>query len=570
GEVVRSIAAGGPATIDGAWGSACALTVAALAQSLEIQGPGVVICQDDKSADLLADDLDLWLPDRSLRFPAWESDPGERLIYDEIYADRLRTLKHLMSDSSPMLIVTSIASQLQPVPPRAAVEENTRRVCVGDEVDFDQLATWLTQHGFHATSAVELPGEFALRGGILDIFGPEWNAPARLELFGDQIDSIRQFDVSSQRSLQPLRSIDVTILPSGGNDPMRAAGERTPFTAYLPGNSWIAICEPEAVDASARHYLQTHEQVARLMGLTETWQRVGQFGHVHISGLARGEHQASFRLPVESVQRYSGTLDHIRDELQHARGISQALVICPTEAESKRLAEVLAETDLAKAGQLQFASGRLATGFCWLPESMLVLSGPEMFHRTELRRKQRRRLGKRIDTFLELRPGDLVVHLSHGVGRYRGMEVLTRENQVEDHLVIEFAMGTKVYVPATKIDLVQKYVGSGKARPRLAKIGGTGWSRRKKDAELAVSDMAVELLEVQAQRRALPGIAFAADTEWQREFDASFPYDETEDQLYAIDAIKSDMEQPRPMDRLLCGDVGFGKTEMAMRAAFKA
>ncbi len=175
-----------------------------------------------------------------------------------------------------------------------------------------------------------------------------------------------------------------------------------------------------------------------------------------------------------------------------------------------------------------------------------------------------------IDSFLELREGDYVVHLSHGIGRYRGLKLLEKEGQVEEHLVLEFQEQTKVFVPVSKIDLVQKYVGGMKSRPTLAKVGGRSWSKQKEAAEQAVTDLAADMLDLQAARAIRPGIGFVQDTPWQQEFDASFPYRETRDQLAAIAAIKHDMQQPRPMDRLLCGDVGFGKTEVAMRAAFKA
>ncbi len=205
-----------------------------------------------------------------------------------------------------------------------------------------------------------------------------------------------------------------------------------------------------------------------------------------------------------------------------------------------------------------------------MPEGITLLSGNELFHRTDLNRPSRRRLGRVIDSFLELREGDYVVHLSHGIARYRGLKLLAKDQQVEEHLILEFHGETKIYVPVSRIELVQKYVGGSKSRPTLARIGGRSWTRQKEAAEQAVSDLAADMLDLQAARAARPGISFGADTAWQQEFDASFPYQETGDQLTAIAAIKRDMQQPRPMDRLLCGDVGFGKTEMAMRAAFKA
>ena len=241
-----------------------------------------------------------------------------------------------------------------------------------------------------------------------------------------------------------------------------------------------------------------------------------------------------------------------------------------TDAEVERLHELFRDTELAAGQHLHFPRGHLRTGFRLVPERTIVISANELFLRGEVRRVPRRRLGKPIDSFLDLRPGDLVVHLSYGIGRYRGIQLLDRQGKVEEHLQIEFHGGAKLYVPTMKIDLVQKYVGGAKSRPALAKLGGTTWVRQKQAAEAAVQDMAAEMLEMQAQRTSRPGIAFAPDGQWQGEFDASFPYEETPDQVAAIRAIKTDMQQPRPMDRLLCGDVGFGKTEVAMRAAFKA
>ncbi|MCA9160305.1 MAG: transcription-repair coupling factor, partial [Planctomycetales bacterium] len=209
-------------------------------------------------------------------------------------------------------------------------------------------------------------------------------------------------------------------------------------------------------------------------------------------------------------------------------------------------------------------------GFEILPAGMFVLTAGQLLRRSHVRRVTKRSKSKPIDSFLDLKPGDLVVHLSHGIGVYRGTELLEKHGQKFEHLVIEFDGGTKLYVPSSKIELIQRYVGGTKSRPKLAKIGGLSWAKQKKAAESAVQDMAVELLELQARRRSQPGIAFAADSIWQSQFDASFSYVETPDQLTAIEAVKQDMTITRPMDRLICGDVGFGKTEVAMRAAFKA
>ena len=259
-------------------------------------------------------------------------------------------------------------------------------------------------------------------------------------------------------------------------------------------------------------------------------------------------------------------------ELDDAGRGQEVFLICQTEAEVRRLSEVFGVTQLASDGRLHFSLGSLQSGFRLVPDRIVLLSSGELFRRADVQRPAaaRRRLGRAIDSFLDLHEGDLVVHLSHGIARYRGMKLMEKSGQVEEHLELEFQGKTKLYVPVSKIGLVQKYVGGIKSRPMLAKLGGRLWEKQKRRVESAVTDMAVEMLELQAVRASRPGISFRVETEWQHEFDASFPYKETPDQLTSLDAIKRDMLASRPMDRLLCGDVGYGKTEVAMRAAFKA
>ena len=598
GRVIEALTAKSSATIDGAVGSSCALAISALADASP--GPLLVVCSKPAVLETVSDDLRIFQPNDSQQnesdqspdtahseerirtFPAWQNDPGERLVYDEIYGERLRTLKWLMQSSSNVhddpssssgssIILSTIQSLLQPVPPADAVEANTRSVKKGQQLDADDLINWMVSHGFHGTSGVELPGEFARRGGIVDVFAPDWSDPVRIEWFDDQVESLRRFDIASQRSIAVVDSIDMTILPAGGNDAMRAAGQSARITDYLPENTWIVLIQPDQVDNEGSRYLERHEDTDRLHGIGSTMSAIAQFGHVSVWSLATSVAEASCNLATQSVERFSGDISKVRDELESAAEDHEVFLVCQTEAESKRLQEIFAESRLAEEERLHYVEGRLSSGFHLKHESALLLGGNELFRRAQQpRRKGRKRVGKKIDSFLDLREGDLVVHLVHGIGRYRGLKKLKRENQVEDHLTIEFSGKAKVYVPATKIDLVQKYVGASKTRPRLAKIGGLQWQKRRKAAELAVTDMAAELLEVQAQRAARPGIAFLPDTEWQQEFDASFPYEETNDQVLAIDNIKSDMERGTPMDRLLCGDVGFGKTEVSIRAAFKA
>ena len=579
-EAVAALAAGRDATFDGVGGSVCALVAAEMVSRLDVVL--VVVCPRPEEIDEFCDDFSLFssiVPDR---FPAWEVDAGERILRDETYGDRLRTLKRLVDQggvaqeapapsiacarngTAPVrLVVASVQSLLQPVPERERLIAGSWRLRVGQRVEIEALLRQLATCGFHATTAVELPGEFSRRGGIVDLFAPDWDQPVRVELFDDEVESIRRFDVATQRSLETLRAVDVTVL---GAD----SGNRGHLADYLPAGSTVLLVEPERLETEARHFLERADQPQQFHSYRRVMSRIGRFPVAMAAAIAQATSDVVCRLPITTIERFSGEIERVRTELERVGEGYEVFIVCSTEAEVERLSELFRSTRPAAAGRLHFPVGTLREGFRLVHDRIVVISSSELFRRGELRRLPRRRIGKAIDSFLELREGDLVVHLSHGIGRYRGLELLEKDGRVEEHLTVEFHGGTKIYVPSSKIGLVQKYVGASRARPSLAKIGGKTWVRQKQAAEQAVTDLAAEMLEIQAERRARPGIAFAVDSDWQREFDASFPYRETPDQWVTMEAIKADMEAARPMDRLLCGDVGFGKTEVAMRAAFKA
>jgi transcription-repair coupling factor (superfamily II helicase) len=561
-EVVASLQAGHGATLDGVWGSSCALVAAALADA----SPAtlVVVCPHQADVDTFRDDLSLFTTRRSESFPAWELSASDRQLHDELFGDRLRLLKSLTRGSEmPRLVVASIQSLLQPVPARQTLVEHTRRLQVGDPLEIEPFLKWLVENGFQNTTAVALPGEFSRRGGIVDIFAPDWFDPVRIELFGDEIESIRSFEISTQRSLGTLEAADVTVL-----DPSVEAREH--FCNYLPERSWFLLVEPNELQEEGKRHLHRVERPQDYFNVNATLKQIFRFPSVTAEAVSSGSLETTCHLKIESVERFSGDLTKVRHELDTAAIGQDVFIVCQNQAECKRLEEVFQQSQLAAEGRLHFPIGQLHAGFRLVPDRVVLVSGGELFHRSDLARPSKRRLGRVIDSFLELREGDYVVHVAHGIGRYRGLRLLENVDQADEHLEIEFHGGTKIYVPSSRIELVQKYVGGQKTRPMLAKLGGKSWARQKALAERAVMDLASDMLEVQAARAAHSGITFPADTEWQKEFDAAFPYRETPDQLSAIAAAKSDMCQPRPMDRLICGDVGYGKTEVAMRAAFKA
>lgn len=560
--VAEALATGKNALLDGVCGSSCALGAVGVFQAARGQTMLVVV-SDPKLLDAMANDVEVFTDAKVEIFPALDATSGRSALMDDAYGERLRILKQLARGDMPPFIVTCIQALQQPVPSVQEVADQTRVLRTGQTVDVDDLSEWLVKHEYHHTSAVELPGEFSVRGGIVDIYATDWHDPVRVEMFGDEVESLRRFDCGSQRSLMTLEEIEVTVLT-------KQRARESHLAEYLTGSGCVVLQQPDDIDVEGKHYLERISETDRHHGVSAVMQSLNAFPKLSTYLLAAGAEDTMARMPVESVERFSGDVAQIRDLLDTIADGQETHVVCQTDAEAERLTEIFSSTKLAAARKLHFPIGFLRAGFRLPRENTLVLSGAEMFGRADARRATRKRSGKAIDSFMDLREGDLVVHLGHGIGRYRGLKLLQKEDQKEEHLEIEFHGGTKIYVPASRIELVQKYVGGRKALPRLAKIGGKQWEKHREAAATAATDLAAEMLDLQAEREAAGGIAFGNDTDWQREFDAAFPFHETPDQLTAIDAIKRDLIDKQAMDRLLCGDVGFGKTEMAMRAAFKA
>jgi transcription-repair coupling factor (superfamily II helicase) len=588
--LVAALKNGHAATVDGAWNSSAALVTAAL--GLHAPSTLLVVLAHPRDTDFWAHDLHSFAGIAPALFPAWDQWPLRDTVIDDVAGQRLRMLKQLEGDTPPRFLITTFPALLQPVPDRAQLAQHRRRLRRGESVDLEGLARWLVEHSFQRREAVELPGEFSRRGGILDVFSPDAEAPYRFEFFGDEIESIRQFAPGTQRSLSEVQAAEITASAEA------RSADTGHLCDYLPAGAWTALVEPDELREQGKHFF---ERVADIRGLfypQKVFQRLLESPSIHVSALPTSSVEATCHLRAESVERFSGEIGKLRDELDSATVGDTVLIACHNEAERKRLGEVLSAGQLAQSERLRLVVGRVHAGFRllvparilpspplrgrgvggegegegrWEQHGIVVLGDHELFHREDIRTVQpRRRLEARaIDSFLELEDNDLVVHVSHGIARYRGMQVLEKNGQAEEHLILEFREGTRVYVPVSKIDLVQKYVGGAKTDPELSKLGGAGWQHKKQRVEAAVLDLASEMVELQALRESQPGIAYPPDTEWQAEFEAAFPYEETADQLTTLTEIKQDMHRSRPMDRLICGDVGYGKTELAIRAAFK-
>src|SRR5262245_1182077 len=585
--LVEALRAGRSGTIDGAWGSSAALAAATLGTG----APATLLVVLAHPHDLKgwADELRCFRGARPAIFPSDEADPGQRL----------KLLQRLRSDDAPSMVLAPIAALLQPVPEPGELAKRGRRLKVGQSVDLEELSEWLVERGYKRLDADEYPAEFSRRGGILDVFPPDADDPYRLELFGEEIESIRQFSSQTQRSLREMKEISILGLGSEGI----AAPSLMPrghVCDYLPPESWVVMVEPAEIREQGKLFRERAGDLVGLFSVEGSFEHLLKHPNVAVTAMPSVSVEATCHLRIESVERFSGNVARVREELDTVAQSERVLIACQSEGECKRLGEVLAAGQLAQSDRLRLVTGRVRAGFRLVEPGVIVLGSEELFHREEwvsgardaemplpdVARKPRRRVESRaIDSFLDLSPGDLVVHVSQGIARYHGMHMLGRGpavkgqladarkellNPEEEHLLLEFRDGVFVYVPASKIDLVQKYVGSSRQDPEVSKFGGTAWSNRKAKVEAAVMDLATEMLDLQAIRALQPGDPFPEDTEWQKEFEASFPYRETPDQVTSLVEIKGDLQRSRPMDRLLCGDVGYGKTELAVRAAFKA
>ena len=589
--------------------------------------PVVLVCPTGKLQEQLQQELETWLPALTKRptkpplfFPAWDVLPHEaRLPHADVLSERLETLIHLAKRRKPSanstapgpVIVTTGVALLQRTFSPNELKNRFRNFKIGERIDPLDLVEWLEDQGYEPEAQVSQKGGIALRGGILDVFPLASPWPVRFEFFGDEIESLRTFDPQTQISREKIDR--ATISPGGelgilkqqlAADSNYAAGR---LGDYLIGNPLCLLIEPDDIAERVADYL---EQVPSGDLFHDNWEAAlgqarkrGTIVEVRETGNDEPLFQGldSYR-PLGESAGDPQVADAQRREFfnqlhRWLRNGYTVWTVCGTEGELQRFDELWIEYGLAKrkaeAKPVRML-GSVSRGFLVEPAGLVVVTDSEIFGRYRTQRSRRlksphaaaTRSALEID-FTDLSVGDFVVHLQHGIGRYLGLKVLPVETRTmrdgkrkssggEECLVIEYGTRDpeqeppKLYVPVSEAHLVSKYVGTGRARPPLSIIGGKRWAKAKADAEKAVSDVAADLLKLQASREAQPGHEFGDDTPWQREFEGSFPFEETPDQWSAIEAAKRDMQQSKPMDRLVCGDVGFGKTEVAIRAAFKA
>ncbi|HIC23389.1 MAG TPA: transcription-repair coupling factor [Planctomycetes bacterium] len=538
--------------------------------SEQLDRPLVVICSSPDAAERLRSDTTTFTAEPIGSFGMWESLFEEDSEPDpETFRERFETVRDFQA-GKVRTIIAPVQAVLQPFSTETGEDHRVVLRC-GDLRAPAELARSLVNAGYRRFPQVSRPGDFAIRGGIFDVWPREESIPYRIDFFDDEIESIQSISQRDGRVSSNLELLVLTIAPKEAWFIRGWTGREQLLFDVMPKNSVVAVWDPREVEQKA-HFLVGQWASRQRDQLCESfWARAGRFLRLQMDPLVPEPGHRPVRLPVVSAERFQGsfeaTLAALADETDRGADV---LVFLRQEAEAERFREVLEEGSISSRVRVRL--GGLSCGFRWEePGGGIFVSGNAALGRKRsLERVQKKRVeGRAVDTFLELEEGQHVVHVTHGIARYCGLRNIREGTRQGDFLVLEFAEGVTLLVPVERIDLVQKFVGGGKKPGRLDRIGGTAWSKKKGRAEEALHDLASELLEIQALRAERPGYQFPEDDDAQHAFEESFPFEETGDQLETVGAIKQDMELPKPMDRLVCGDVGYGKTELAMRAAFK-
>ena len=628
----------------------------------ELNRPLVVLCQDDIAARRLQEELKDFLGFSAPILPSRELTLYDAAVVSRSWEQkRLRQLYDLASGKTSLQILSWESASLRTMP-KSVLMGAAFTLEVGQEYPLDTLLQKLTTAGYSRCGMVEGSGQFAVRGGIVDIFSPAADQPIRAEFFGDELDTMGYFNPETQRRSDNIDT--VTILPVAETQPCLhpkgLAGlckdlttliarqkrrknvnealvatltkdlekyenglhnpasdrymaliypEMATAADYIPENALVAVCDHSSLQRTARNH--TEEMGMQLDSLLQSGQVAGELCDfvaqwedlcreltgktlVYFDAFGGSSYPEEnppkqlYPLTAKQLPGYGGNLDTAASDLTHYQKMEfGSLVLCGSRRRAELMQEMLHSrnlssflciplTTLPKPGQILLSDGTLPFGMEYPMQKLAILTEGQLISRGEVKRKAPKKTGstnrQKLNSFTDLAPGDLVVHENYGIGRFVSMEQIKVDNAIKDYIKIAYQGSDTLFVPATQLDLVSKYIGGGgeDAHVKLNKIGSDAWQKTKAKARKAAKDMAGELIQLYAARKRQPGYAFAADAPWQKEFEDNFPYPETDDQLRCIADIKRDMESPTPMDRLLCGDVGFGKTEVALRAVMKA
>ena len=556
----------------------------------------LILSEDERSAKQIYEDYRfydrdvLYYPARDLLF--FQADIHGNLIIRQ----RMQVIKALLTREE-VTVVTSVDGCMDFLGSLENIKNQLIHFRNDSALDLDKLKDSLVQMGYERVGQVEMPGQFSIRGGIVDIYALTEENPWRIELWGDEIDSIRSFDAQSQRSLENLE--EIVIYPAAEQ---QAENSGITFPDYFPADkTLIFLDEPNRLVENAQAVEEEFSQSCRnreekgtanlsrgwMCGWNDLQKKLNRRNCISFSSLepkkTGWDLTGNFNLTVKSMNSYQSSFELlVKDLKQYKKRGYQTVLMSGSRTRAERLAKDLQEEGLSafygqdtdrilESGEIMTVYGHARKGFEYPLIKFAVITETDIFGKEQKPRKKKKTYkGNRIQDFAELSIGDFVVHERHGLGIYRGIEKVEVDKVVKDYIKIEYRGGSNLYILATQLDALQKYAGADADRtPKLNKLGGQEWKKTKTRVKGAVRNIARELVELYAVRQEKEGYVCGPDTVWQKEFEEMFPYEETEDQLAAIEDTKRDMESTKIMDRLVCGDVGYGKTEVALRAAFK-
>lgn len=555
----------------------------------------MVITENDLTAKALYEDLCFYEPEACL-YPA-----KDLLFYQADLASNLLDLQRVkvfrtLLEKKKAVVVLPASALMDFVTERSALAEQILIFKNETEVNLEEIKGKLVQLGYERCAEVLLPGQFAVRGDILDVWDLTEDHPVRLEFFGDDIESMRFFDAETQRSIEDAET--VSIYPANDH-----TGRAASFLNWFDSrNVSIFLDEPvrisEALKATEEEFRESiknriaqgnyakGDKIPEIAGAAEITARLNKKRCIALSALdlRKGlwDVTDSFGTTVQAVNSYNNSFEFLAADLKkYKKKGCRVVVLSGSHTRAKRLAQDLTDNDVPafytenknlelEGGQIAVQYGHASRGFEYPLIKFVLISETDIFGgRKKPKKKKTRYSGEKIASFSELKVGDCVVHENHGLGIYRGIEQVKVDGVLKDYIKIEYS-GGNLYVLATQLDVLQKYAGAENAHPRLNRLGGQEWEKTREKVKTSVTNIAKELVELYAVRQSSEGYVYSGDTAWQKEFEELFPFDETDDQIQAIEDTKNDMESRKIMDRLICGDVGYGKTEIALRAAFKA
>ena len=602
--------------------SARSFFIAALVSKEELKKPYLIITDSQENALKVYQDLSTILnkpqnkEENIFLFPSFDVLPYEDISSDpQIIQQRINILKHLSTndqDKKRIILIADIKAILPKLASPQKFKKTSWKLKVGDVLKKEDFLKILLDQNYRSVEIVEEKGEFSSRGGIIDFFPVTSENPLRLELFGDQIESIRYFNLYTQRSI--LKLADYSLLPSREliTDGSSNYNYSNIFD-YLPEDLIVLQNEPELIQEKAEEFQEEIEGIYQeieknkrelifspssyFITNSEICNKLKYKNMINLTYLPeenkksisgnqeeKKEYIREFILEGQEISSYFGNLDLFAKDLEKWQKEKQHIVILVrNEGRAQRLGEILEERGVKRftTGRLEeythlkstifISYGYLNYGFRLPNLKTVFITDQEIFGKERNKRyKLTRRKSEPFSTAMDISSGDYIVHIDHGIGIYRGMVNLTVKGVKQDYLLIEYAQGDKLYVPVDQFNLVHKYIGIKDKTPKIYRLGGVSWGKAKGKAKRSIQKLAQELYNLYVARKEIRGFAFSKDNNWQQELEMSFPYEETYDQLQALSEVKADMEVVKPMERLVCGDVGYGKTEIAIRAAFKA